>query len=65
MDTYISSPRPFSNLKVVNEKLKNLNTEIMDNSNIDWSHIGRKGLHLTPHGTGKLAVNIIKKLKSL
>ena len=52
-------------VKLVNEKLKNLNTEIMDNSNIDWSHIGRKGLHLTPHGTGKLAVNIIKKLKSL
>lgn len=49
----------------VNEKLKNLGADIIDNSNIDWSHLGRKGHHMTPHGTGKLAVNFIKTLKSL
>ena len=49
----------------VNEQLKHLGTDIMDNNNIDWIHLGRKGHHLTPHGTGKLAMNIIKKLKNL
>ena len=49
----------------VNDQLKNLGAEIIDNSNIDWSHLGRKGHHMTPHGTGKLAVNFIKTLKSL
>ena len=49
----------------VNEQLKHLGTDIMDNNNINWIHLGRKGHHLTPHGTGKLAMNIIKKLKSL
>ena len=32
---------------------------------MDLSHLGRKGLHMTPHGTGKLAINIIRKLKGL
>ena len=50
---------------LVNEKLKDLQTDTIDNSIIDLSHLGRKGLHMTPHGTCKLAVNIIRELKGL
>ena len=50
---------------LVNENLLDLNADIVDNSNIVRLHIGRKGHHLTSHGTGKLAVNIIKMLKRL
>ena len=39
--------------------------DIIDNSNIERTHLGRKGLHMKPHCTGKLAVNIIHVLKSL
>ena len=52
-------------VNLVNEKLNDLQTDTIDNSNIDLSYLGRKGLHMTPHGTGKLAVNIIRKLKCL
>ena len=41
------------------------NLESIDNSNISLEHVGKQGLHLNPHGTGKLAVNIIKTLKQL
>ena len=49
-------------VNLVDDKLKYLQTDTIDNSNIDLSHLGRKGLHMTPHGTGKLAVNIIKNV---
>ena len=52
-------------VNLVNEKLNDLQTDTIDNSNIDLLYLGRKGLHMTPHGTGKLAVNIIRKLKCL
>ena len=39
-------------VNLVNENLKDLQTDTIDNSNIDLSHLGRKGLHMTPYGTG-------------
>lgn len=50
-------------VKLVNDKIFKLNWDIINNENINGSHIGRKGLHMLPHGTGKLALNIIKRLK--
>ena len=48
-----------------NERLINTGIQIIDNSNIERIHLGRKGHHLNPHGTGKLAMNFIKVLKTL
>ena len=45
---------------LLNEKHKN---EIINNDNINESHLGRKGLHLNRKGIGRLALNFISKLK--
>ena len=49
----------------MNERLKKLDFELMNNENIGTQHLGKKGLHLNDHGTGKLAINIIRTLQSL
>ena len=49
----------------VNEHLCPLQSNIVDNSNINVTGLNRGGLHLNKTGTGKLAVNFIKKIKSL
>ena len=38
-------------VNLVNEKLEDHQSNTVDISNIDLSHLGRKGLHMTPHGT--------------
>ena len=48
-----------------NTMLKSHNIEIIDNDNITRKHLGKKGHHMTPYGTGRLAINMIKVLKSL
>ena len=48
----------------VNEHLSALKLDIVDNSNINATHLNRGGLHLNETGTGKLAINFIKKIKS-
>ena len=48
-----------------NDLLASSDLKIINNSNIKRSHLGKKGLHMNPHGTGKLAVNFLKVLKSL
>ena len=50
------------NLKV---KLKKMDYELLDNSNINAFHLGEKGLHLNRRGTGKIASNIISLMKRL
>ena len=50
--------------------VKNTNVNMAKNNfesidDISREHAGKQGLHLNPHGTGKLAVNIIKTLKRL
>ena len=46
----------------LNEHLSTLQLDIIDNSNTGLS---RGGLHLNSQGLGKLAINFIKKIKSL
>ena len=46
-------------------KLKRLYYPFLDNSNIDLSHLGRKGLHLNNHGTKIMARNIISLITRL
>ena len=48
----------------VNEHLSALQSDIFDNSNINVTGLNRGGL-LNKTGTGKLAINFIKKNKSL
>ena len=47
-------------LNNLNELLAELDVDKIDNSNIDVSCLGKRGLHLNSIGTGKLALNFIK-----
>ena len=52
-------------LKIYICKLNLLNIHILDNSNIQEEHLGKKGLHLNKRGTGKLALNIMSLIRQL
>ena len=47
------------------DKVKMLDCKILDNSNINYDHLGNKGLHLNGRGTGRLAMNIISLMRQL
>ena len=36
-------------------KIKKLDYKLLDNSNLTFSHLGQKGLHVSNHGTKKMA----------
>ena len=46
-------------------KIKKLDYKFLDNSNLNFSHLGQKGLHLSNYGTKKMALNIISLIKRL
>ena len=48
-----------------NKKLEHLNCQVLDNENITNDYLGKKGLHLVPRGTSRLAMNVINILKQL
>ena len=50
---------------VTNKRFKNLGHHVIDNSNINIEHLGKKGHHMTPYGTSRLALNFIRILKKL
>ena len=52
-------------IKYVCDKLDNLNIYVLDNSNINENHLGRKDLHLNGRGTERLAMNIMYLIKQL
>ena len=41
-----------------------LDIDIIDNRNINTRNIGKKGLHLNPAGTSRLAKNLLSSIKS-
>ena len=47
------------------EKLNQLDIMILDNGNITYDHISKRGLHLTGRGTGRIAMNILSMMKRL
>ena len=51
--------------EVTNTMLHSVSDDIINNDNININHLGKRGHHMTPYGTGRLAMNIIKVLKSL
>ena len=49
----------------INELLKTVKINIIENNNITNQHLNKHGLHLNEKGSGKLALNFIKKIKEL
>ena len=52
-------------LRKVEEKLKSLFNDVILNDNVDRSCVGKKGLHLNPKGSGRLAINFISLMRRL
>ena len=49
--------------KNLNVKMRKLPYPFLDNHNISYDHLGKKGLHLNDHGTRIMAKNIISLVK--
>lgn len=68
---YLSSPVVRFDNKTANSTLRELGmlfenfNNIIFNDNIDSSCIGKKGLHLNPRGSGRLAINFISVMRRL
>ena len=52
-------------VREVNGMFDHLDTTILRNDNIMAEHLGKKGLHLSGYGTGRLAKNLIEMIKEL
>ena len=52
-------------LQELAKKLKKTFKDIINNDNIDRSCLGKKGLHLNPKGSGRLAINFISLMRRL
>ena len=52
-------------IKNLNQHLRELDIEIIENSNITFKDLGKKGLHLAKYGKFKLVKNIMQKLNKL
>ena len=52
-------------IKRLNSLLSESSLDIMDNNNIGHSFLGMHGLHLNEHGVGKLALDFIKRIRSI
>ena len=51
--------------KRLNSLLSEYSLDIIDNSSIGHSFLGIHGLHLNEHGVGKLALNFVKRIRSI
>ena len=72
MDVTISCPPVRSDNGIANVKLVHIRNQlkrngykIIENDNITYEHLGKKGLHLNSRGTGRLAMNMIACIKRL
>ena len=52
-------------IKRLNDHFKDLELDYISNDNIEDDCILEGGLHLNPKGNGKLAINFIRKFKSM
>ena len=57
--------KPCLTVKNVNDLLDDLNIDVVDNRKIDGNCLNNSGLHINSTGYGKLAINVIKKMKNL
>ena len=51
-------------VKHLNNHLRSLEVDVIDNENINKDCLGKKGLHLNDQGCGKFAMNLIRKIKT-
>ena len=51
-------------IETLNKKIRGFGLNIVDDTNIDYQDLGRKGLHLNPRGVGEFATNLINTLRS-
>ena len=56
--------RANSTLQQLDQKFKTMSNFIA-NDNVDESCLGKKGLHLNPKGSGRLAINYISQMRRL
>ena len=47
----------------LNEHFKDIHINMIDNANLDEECLTKKGLHLNNKGSGKLAINMIRKIR--
>ena len=61
------SDNGIARLKILNfnKHLNSLKIDTIDNGNISSEHLNGSDLNLNRHGKGKLAMNLIKKLREL
>ena len=52
-------------IKRLNSLLSEFSIDIIDNRNIGHNFLGMHGLHLNEHGVGKLALNFLKRIRSI
>ena len=52
-------------IKRLNTLLSESSLDIIDSSNIGHSSLGMHGLHLNEHGVSKLALNFVKRIRSI
>ena len=69
---FISCPVVRTDNKKANNTLRELDTllrnttkDVLVNDNVDISCLGKKGLHLNPKGSGRLATNFISLMRCL
>ena len=63
----VRSDNGLANTKLIalRNKLKRNGLSIVNNENITYDHLGKKGLHLSRRGTGRLAMNMISYIQRL
>ena len=52
-------------LRCLDKYLKSNSNDIINNDNVDSSCLGKRGLHLNPKGSGRLAINYISLMRCL
>ena len=63
----VRSDNGLANLKIfhLRNKLKSANISIIDNENINYEYLGKKGLHMSSKGITRLAMNFIGFIRRL
>ena len=63
----VRSDNKLANMKIlhVRNKLKRDGIKIINNENVTYDHLGRRGLHLNRKGTSRLAMNMIACIQRL
>ena len=56
--------KAYLTVRHLNNHIKSLALEMIDNSNIDEKCLGEKGLRINERASGRLAMDLVRKIKS-